>query len=68
MRKTLPNWRTQLAKGDFKKVKNWLVHNVHAYGNLYDAPELIKKISGKGLNVKPYLNYLNEKYSRLYGF
>ena len=68
MQKTLPNWRTQLAKGDFKKVKNWLVHNVHAYGNLYDAQELIKKISGKGLNVKPYLNYLNEKYSRLYGF
>jgi carboxypeptidase Taq len=49
-------------------VKNWLVENVHSYGDLYDAPELIRKISGKGLNVKPYLNYLNEKYSNLYGF
>jgi carboxypeptidase Taq len=67
MQKKLPNWQTQLAKGDFMKIKTWLVQNVHSYGNLHDAPELIKKISGKELTVKPYLNYLNEKYSKLYG-
>jgi carboxypeptidase Taq len=68
MQTTVPNWRTQLAKGDFTKVKNWLVDNIHSQGNLYDASDLIKKISGKKLNVKPHLNYLNEKYSSLYGF
>jgi carboxypeptidase Taq len=68
MQTTLPNWRTQLAKGEFKKVKNWLVDNIHSQGNLYDASDLIKKISGKKLDVKPYLSYLNEKYSSLYGF
>jgi carboxypeptidase Taq len=68
MQTTLPNWRTQLAKGEFRKVKNWLVDNIHSQGNLYDASDLIKKISGKKLNVKPYLNYLNEKYSSLYDF
>jgi len=68
MQKKLPNWQTQLTKGDFKNIKNWLVQNVHSFGNLYDTPELIKKISGKGLNVEPYLNYLNEKYSKLYSF
>jgi carboxypeptidase Taq len=67
MQKKLPNWQTQLAKGDFMKIKTWLVQNVHSYGNLHDAPELIKKISGKELTVEPYLNYLNEKYSKLYG-
>jgi carboxypeptidase Taq len=66
MQTTLPNWQTQLAKGDFKRVRNWLVDNIHSQGNLYDASDLIKKISGKKLNVKPYLNYLNEKYSSLY--
>jgi carboxypeptidase Taq len=66
--KDLPNWRKQIEKGNFSLVKNWLIKNVHNYGNLYDPPELIRKIAGKELSVKPYLNYLNEKYSTLYGF
>ena len=68
MQKANPNWRANLAKGVFTEVENWLVKNVHSYGDLYDAPELIRKISGKDLNVKPYLNYLNQKYADLYGF
>ena len=68
MEKDLPNWRKQIEKGNFGPVKNWLVKNVHSNGDLYDPPELIRKITGKELNVKPYLNYLNEKYSKLYGF
>ncbi|MGQ9506699.1 MAG: carboxypeptidase M32 [Candidatus Bathycorpusculaceae bacterium] len=68
LEKDLKNWKEKLAKGNIKEVKEWLVKNVHAHGNLYDPEELIRKITGKGLNVKPYLNYLNEKYSKLYGF
>jgi carboxypeptidase Taq len=68
MQKDLPNWKKQIEKGNFSPVKNWLIKNVHTYGDLYDPPELIRKITGKELNVKPYLNYLNEKYSKLYGF
>jgi carboxypeptidase Taq len=68
MEKDLPNWRKQIEKGNFSPVKNWLIKNVHSYGDLYDPPELVRKITGKELNVKPYLNYLNEKYSKLYGF
>ncbi|MEM3700336.1 MAG: carboxypeptidase M32 [Candidatus Bathyarchaeia archaeon] len=68
MEKDLKNWKEQIAKGNIKEVKGWLVKNVHSYGNLYDPEDLIKKITGKGLSVKPYLNYLGEKYSRLYGF
>ncbi|MEM3673406.1 MAG: carboxypeptidase M32 [Candidatus Bathyarchaeia archaeon] len=68
MEKTLPNWRQQLSKGNFKNIKRWLVNNVHSYGNLYDPEDLIKKIAGTGLDIKPYLNYLSDKYSKLYGF
>jgi carboxypeptidase Taq len=68
MEKDLPNWKKQIEKGNFSPVKNWLIKNVHSYGDLYDPPELIRKITGKELNVKPYLSYLNEKYSKLYGF
>jgi len=62
------DWRSQLAQGNLKNVKGWLAKNVHDHGNLYDPTELIKKITGKKLDAKPYLEYLEEKYSALYGF
>ncbi|MDH5754780.1 MAG: carboxypeptidase M32 [Candidatus Bathyarchaeota archaeon] len=68
MEKDLPYWRKQIAKGNFQNIKQWLIKNVHSYGDLYDPADLIKKITGQELNVKPYINYLNEKYSKLYGF
>jgi carboxypeptidase Taq len=68
MDKTLPDWRARLAEGNFREVKDWLAKNVHSYGALYYPADLIKKIAGTELDVKPYLDYLNEKYSALYGF
>jgi carboxypeptidase Taq len=68
MEKDTPDWRKQLEKGNFKPVKQWLAEKVHKQGNLYDPPALIKRITGKELTVKPYLNYLNEKCSKLYDF
>jgi carboxypeptidase Taq len=68
MEKDIPNWRKQLEKGNFKNIRQWLVKNVHSHGNLWDPVDLIEKITGKGLSVKPYFNYLNDKYSKLYVF
>ncbi len=64
----LPNWRKQIEKGNFINIKNWLVKNVHTYGNLYDPAELIKKITKKELSVRPYLDYLRQKYATIYEF
>ena len=68
MEKGLQDWREPISKGDFRNVKQWLVKNVHSYGNLYDPADLIKIITGKELAVDPYLNYLHDKYSKLYDF
>jgi carboxypeptidase Taq len=66
--KDLPDWKTNLSKGNFKDVEQWLTKNVHSQGDLQDPRVLMKKITGKDLTVKPYLQYLNGKYSKLYGF
>jgi carboxypeptidase Taq len=66
--KEVMDWRQQITEGDLKNVKEWLIKNIYSYGNLYNPPDLIKKVTGKDLSVKPYLNYLNSKYSKLYGF
>jgi len=68
MEEALPEWKDQIRQGNFQDIKQWLIKNVHSYGDLYDPSDLIKKITGKELSVKPYLDYLNQKYSKLYGF
>jgi carboxypeptidase Taq len=68
MEKEIRDWRNQITNGEFGNVKQWLIKNVHSHGNLYSPPDLIKLIAGKGLAVEPFLNYLNDKYSKLYGF
>ena len=64
----VPDWRSQLAQGNLEGIKAWLTKNVHSQGDLYDPADLIKRITGKTLDAEPYLEYLGEKYSRLYGF
>jgi carboxypeptidase Taq len=62
------DWRDQLCQGNLKSIHRWLVQNVHSYGNLYDPADLIKRITGRNIDSKPYLDYLQEKYRKLYGF
>lgn len=68
LKRDMPDWNQHIAKGDFQTIRQWLTTNVHNYGNLYDPADLIKKIAGEEINVKDYLGYLNEKYSKLYGY
>ncbi|MCW4007918.1 MAG: carboxypeptidase M32 [Candidatus Bathyarchaeota archaeon] len=66
--KDIGDWQSQLAEGNTKNIMEWLAKNVHAYGALYDPNDLITKITGRKLDAGPYLQYLQEKYSTLYGF
>ena len=68
MESDIQDWENQLETGNFRNIKQWLVKNIHSFGNLYNPPELIKKVTGKELTVYPYLSYLNKKYSKLYEF
>lgn len=68
MERDLPEWRSRVAAGSFSEVKRWLVEHVHRYGDLYDPADLIKVATGEALTIKPFLSYLDEKYSELYGY
>ncbi len=68
MEKDLPEWKNQIAQGNFHDVRQWLINNIHSYGDLHNPSDLLKKTTGEELSVKPYLNYLNQKYSKLYSF
>jgi carboxypeptidase Taq len=68
MEKELSDWKTQISNGNFQNIKQWLAKNVHSYGDLYDPADFIQRITGEELSVKPYINYLHRKFSKLYGF
>jgi carboxypeptidase Taq len=68
LQKQNPTWRIELAQGSLDSVRKWLVNNIYNQGNLYDPVDLVKKATGTNLTVKPFLRYLTEKYSGLYGF
>jgi carboxypeptidase Taq len=64
----IPDYKDYISKGSFKEIKGWMVDNVHKYGNLYDPADLIKALTGDELRIEPFLNYLDDKYSKLYGY
>lgn len=66
MKAELVDVEAQIAKGEFTGIREWLREHIHQYGSIYTPVELIVKATGKPLQAAPYLNYLNEKYRRLY--
>jgi carboxypeptidase Taq len=62
----IPDWKEGVLEGEVSKPIQWLIDNVHMKSNLYDPAEMIKKITGKSLTAKPFLNYLDSKYSSIF--
>jgi Zn-dependent carboxypeptidase len=55
-----------LATGNFKAVADWLKENIHQYGGFYTPEEILVKTTGEPFNPQYYIDYLIDKYSRLY--
>ncbi|UCG03503.1 MAG: carboxypeptidase M32 [Candidatus Heimdallarchaeota archaeon] len=61
-----PTWRESLQNGNFSLIREWLAHNIHQKGALFDSLDLLENITGEPLTVKYFIKYLKEKYSELY--
>lgn len=55
-----------IKDGKVTKVKEWLSKNVFDKASMLDPKEWIIAITGEPLNTKYYLEYLNNKYRKLY--
>ncbi|MDE2853406.1 MAG: carboxypeptidase M32 [Chloroflexota bacterium] len=66
-RAQMPALAATLAAGDYQALQNWLSEHIYRHGRAYSTDELLTRISGEGLNTAPLLDYLEEKYSDLYG-
>ncbi len=64
----IPDLPEQYARGEFGALLAWFKENIHQHGRKFTANELIKRITGDdGLKAGPYLAYIKQKYSEIYG-
>ncbi|HHW38573.1 MAG TPA: carboxypeptidase M32 [Bacillales bacterium] len=64
--KDLPNVSDLLKDGNLAPIKEWLGENIHQYGKLKKPLEIIKDVTGEGLNPNYLIQYLEEKYTKIY--
>ena len=62
-----PQIEIDLAKAEYSSLHGWLRENIYQHGAKFTAPELIERVTGGPLSIAPYVEYLNTKYSALYG-
>ncbi len=55
-----------LANDQFSKLKDWLREHIHQYGGLYSPLEQIKIATGEDFDPQYYVDYLVNKYTKLY--
>ncbi len=58
----------RLRAGDYPAILGWLRAKVHAPGAAYLPGELCERVTGEPLNPGYFVEYLNRKYSGIYGF
>ncbi|PKN15714.1 MAG: carboxypeptidase, partial [Deltaproteobacteria bacterium HGW-Deltaproteobacteria-3] len=62
-----PGFSRTLAEGDLAQVREWLVREIHSHGSVYLPEELLVRVTGAPLSARPFLAYLEEKFSALAG-
>src|SRR5699024_7492808 len=55
-----------VESGDFQVLKKYLQEYIHQYGAIYQTNELLEKLTGEKFNPKYYIEYLTNKFTKLY--
>ena len=62
-----PEIPAQATRGAFDTLRGWLREHVYQHGAKLTAGELVRRATGQGLSVTPYLDALWSKYGALHG-
>lgn len=62
----LPELPAQISRGELAPLREWLTEKLYRHGAKYYPSELVRMITGGGIDPRPYLDYLNRKYRAVY--
>jgi carboxypeptidase Taq len=68
IRADIPELGQQIRQGDFAQLLDWLRQKIHRHGRKFQPQELVERVTGSKIDPAPYMRYLNDKYSQIYGF
>jgi carboxypeptidase Taq len=66
--KDVPGLLSEIGSGQYKSLVNWLREKIHAHGRYYTSEELCKEVCGKPLDIGHFMQYLLDKYKKIYQF
>ena len=55
-----------LRNGEIRVIREFLRENIHKYGKLKTSRQILKEVTGEDFNPQYYVDYLIEKYGRIY--
>jgi Zn-dependent M32 family carboxypeptidase len=64
--KAHPDIQQKIATGEFRTLHTWLRDHIYRHGSNFEPNDLVERATGSVTQMKPYLDYLREKYSLLY--
>ncbi|MFX0136864.1 MAG: carboxypeptidase M32 [Candidatus Hodarchaeota archaeon] len=62
----LPSLPEDYKNGEFLNLLTFLKENIHQYGSIYRANDLIKRVTGEDLNSDYFLKYIEKKFYPIY--
>jgi carboxypeptidase Taq len=62
-----PDPLNDIRRGEFRPLLDWLRTQVHRQGAIYHGEDLIRQVTGSGLDHRPFMRYLWSKFGPLYG-
>ncbi|MBX3394957.1 MAG: carboxypeptidase M32 [Phycisphaerae bacterium] len=63
----MPDLENQFRRGEFAGLLGWLRKNIHEHGMRFRPAQLVERVTGSPLSIAPFLKYIREKFSPIYG-
>ncbi|HZK62536.1 MAG TPA: carboxypeptidase M32 [Puia sp.] len=64
----IPGMEMEMENGHTSALLQWLRQRVHVHGRTYTSEELCEKATGEPLKVQYFLDYILDKYRKMYQF
>ncbi len=66
--KQIPGLAAQIEAGNTSSLLHWLRQRIFRFGRMYNSEELCRRVSGEVLDVGYFMQYLLDKYRKIYEF
>ncbi|QDU65703.1 carboxypeptidase M32 [Engelhardtia mirabilis] len=66
-REAMPDLDAQVAGGNLLPLRAWLLEKIHRHDRTVTAGQLVKRVTGAKLSVRPFAEYIEAKVTAIYG-